>query len=212
MEIIGFPSASPAGIILQHLQRHGQATIKELEDVLGVSTTAVREHLAHLQAHNLVAISTVRYGPGRPRFVYTLTHKAQSLFPKQYDLLINLLLNEIAAEGGTEQVDLLLERVSKRLAEEYADRISGVDVQARLVELRAMLESRGIPAEVQQSGAGIHIFACPYFDVAQEHAEVCTMERQMIEQVVGQKMTLEQSIREGHHRCRFVVDSEQPQV
>ncbi len=208
MDIPGFPSASSAGIILHHLQRQGQATIRDLEEVLGVSTTAVREHLAHLQAANLIAISTVRHGPGRPRFVYTLTDKAQGLFPKQYDLLINLLLQEIAADGGAKQVDLLLERVGKRLADEYADRINGADIEARLNELRAKLESRGIPAEVHQTGDGIHIFACPYFDVAQEHAQVCTMEQQMIEQVLGEKVTLEQSIREGHHRCRFVVNND----
>lgn len=208
MQNIGLPISHSASLILNHLQRHGQATIKQLEDVLGVSTTAVREHLAHLQAENLVAITTVRNGPGRPRFVYKLTKKAQSLFPKQYDLLMNLLLQEIAAEGGTRQVDFLLERVSKRLAEEYADRMSGIDVQARLLELRKMLESQGIPAEVRQADDALHIFACPYLDVAQEHAAVCTMERHMLEQVVGKKMRLENSIRDGHHHCRFVINSE----
>lgn len=209
-EMIGFPISSSASLILQHLQRHGQATIKELEEVLGVSTTAVREHLAHLQVENLVATSTVRRGPGRPRLVYTLTDKAQSLFPKQYDLLINLLLKEIAAVGGTEQVDLLLERVGKRLASEYSNRISSSEIQDRLVELRALLEARGIPAEVHQSGDGLHIFACPYFDVAQEHGEVCAMERQMLEEVLGGQVRLEHSIREGHQRCRFVIDKDNP--
>ncbi len=210
--MIGFSGSSSVSLILQHLQRHGQATVKELEEVLGVSTTAVREHLAHLQAESLVSTSTVRRGPGRPRLVYTLTRKAHNLFPKQYDLLINLLLKEIAAVGGAEQVDLLLERVGKRLAGEYADRISGHDIPARLAELRALLEARGIPAEVHQSGDGLHIFACPYFDVAQKHGEVCAMERQMLEEVLGGKVELEHSIREGHHRCRFVVNKEQSQV
>jgi predicted ArsR family transcriptional regulator len=58
----------------------------------------------------------------------------------------------------------------------------------------------------------LHIFACPYFDVAQKHGEVCAMERQMLEEVLGGKVELEHSIREGHHRCRFVVNKEQSQV
>ncbi len=208
MTVRHFAEDSPAGIILQHLQRHGQATIKELEDVLGVSTTAVREHLAHLQAHGLIATSTVRRGPGRPRFVYTLTSKAQSLFPKHYDQLINLLLRELMFAEGKEKVDELLDRVSKRMANEYAGQISGEDIRARLDALRAMFEAKGIPAEVQQSGDGIHIFACPYFDVAQEHPAVCRMERQMLEDVLGEKISLEGSIREGHRNCRFVIREE----
>jgi predicted ArsR family transcriptional regulator len=204
MEVMGFRDSSPASIILRHIQRHGKTTIKELEDVLGVSTTAVREHLAHLQANGLVSTSTMRYGPGRPRLIYTLTNKAQNLFPKHYDLLIHLILQELAAEGGVEKVVALLERVGARLASEYADRVSSDDVEVRLDELRATLEDKGIPAEAQ--AAGFHIHSCPYLDVAQEHGEVCLMEQQMFEQVLGEKIILEQTIRDGHHSCCFSLD------
>ncbi len=203
MEVLGFPDTSPASIVLQHIRRHGKVTIKELEHVLGVSTTAVREHLYHLQSQGLLDTTSVRYGPGRPRLVYTLTDKAQKLFPNHYDLLINLLLQEIASEEGMGRVEHLLERVSTRLANEYADRVRGEDIQSRLGDLRTMLEDTGIPAEVPPTGDSINIYACPFHDVAQEHAEVCTMERQMIEQVLGQEVVQAHSIRDGHHTCCF---------
>jgi predicted ArsR family transcriptional regulator len=212
MEVIGFRDSSPASIILQHIQRHGKATIRDLESVLGVSTTAVREHLAHLQANGLVTTSTLRYGPGRPRLIYTLTAKAQNLFPKHYDLLINLMLQELAAEGGVEQVQRLMARVSERLAHEYSDLVSSSDVQARLDELREALEARGVPAAVQEAGTRIEIHSCPYFDVAQENAEVCKMDRRMLEQVLGQEIILEQSIREGHHSCCFSLNKPENQA
>jgi predicted ArsR family transcriptional regulator len=205
MTFLGFSATSSAGIILHYLQRHGQATIKDLEGELGISTTAVREHLANLQAEGLIATNTARRGPGRPYFVYTLTDKAQSLLPKQYDQLINMLLREIVAVEGEAKVEQLLERVSKRLASQYAGQISGEDIRARLDALRATFEARGIPAEVQQTGDSIKIFSCPYYDVAQEHPAVCAMERQMLEDILGEKINLEGSIREGHHNCRFVI-------
>lgn len=203
MEIIGFRDTSPARLILEHIQRQGQATIKELEDVLGVSTTAVREHLSHLYANGLVTSHSVRHGPGRPRLVYTLTDKAHGLFPKQYELLINLLLQEIAAEEGAQRVEQLLERVGTRLAHEYAERMNEDDIKVRMDELRTMLETRGIPAELHPSGEGIKILSCPFLDVAQEHSEVCAMEQQMIEQVLGEEVILDHSIRDGHYHCCF---------
>jgi DeoR family transcriptional regulator, suf operon transcriptional repressor len=207
MTVIGYHEDSSAGLILRHLQRNGQATVKELERVLGVSKTAVREHLANLVAESLIRPQTVRRGPGRPHFVYQLTEKAQTLFPKQYDLLINLLLQELLASEGREKVDQLFARVSQRMVAEYADRLSAEALQDRLAEMRELLAAQGIPTEIRPDGERIEFYACPYFDVAQEHPQICAMERQMLEGVLGGKVALERSIREGHHNCCFVVQT-----
>lgn len=208
MMVIGYATSSPAGQILQHLQRHGTATVKDLAALLGVTTNAAREQLVHLQAEGLVDVRSERHGPGRPRMVYTLSEAARRRFPQQYDRLITGLLRELIALEGPAKVDQLLDRVSRRLADEYADRMAGGDMPARLNELRRLLELRGVPAEVVEAGDGIRLFACPFHEIAQDYPEVCSMERQMIEYVLGEKLALESSIREGAHTCRFVVRSE----
>jgi DeoR family transcriptional regulator, suf operon transcriptional repressor len=207
MMVIGYSASSGAGQILQYLQRNEKATVKELAALLGVSGTATRDHLVHLQNEGLVEARAERYGPGRPRLVYTLSEQARSRFPKQYDRLITGLLRELIALEGPDKVDHLLERVSRRLADEYAGRMAGTGMEERLGELRSLLEQRGVPAEVSESGDGIRLFACPFYDIAQDHPEVCSMERQMIEFVLGEKLALESTIREGAHTCRFVVRS-----
>jgi predicted ArsR family transcriptional regulator len=200
-----FANDSPAGKILAYLQRHGEATVKDLEELLEISTTAVREHLTHLQARELVGTRLVRRGPGRPHLAYFLTSKAQSLFPKQYDTLINLLLREIAGQEGPERLQVILDAVAARLAEEYGAQVSGAELSDRLAALRSALEQRGIPAEVPPSGDGVEVFSCPYLDVAQKHASVCTMEQRMVEQLLGERVTLEGTIREGRRSCQFTV-------
>lgn len=195
---------SPAVKILAHLQRHGEATIKELEDVLGISTTAVREHMTHLQARGLVDTRLVRRGAGRPHLAYFLTAQAQSLFPKEYDTLITMLLRELA-QRGPDQLQTILDAVGARMAEEYGSKIAGGELGQRLDALRQILEARGIPTDVQPSGDGLRVFACPYLDVAQEHPAVCRMEQHMLEQVLGEKLLLEGSIREGGRSCHFSV-------
>lgn len=200
-----YTAESPTGKILDYLQRHGEATVKELEELLGISTTAVREHLTHLQARDLIATRLARHGPGRPHAVYFLTAEAQSLFPKEYDTLTNMLLREIASQEGPARLQILLDAVGARLAEEYRVQVTGDDLSARLVALRNALERRGIPVEIQPEGDSIRLFACPYYDVAQEHAGVCMMERRMVEQVLGEQIVLEETIREGKRSCRFTV-------
>ena len=200
-----YSSESPAGKILSYLRRHGEGSVKDLEGLLEISTTAVREHLAHLQAKELLATRVVRNGPGRPRLVYFLTPKAQNLFPNDYDRLINLLLQEIASQEGSDRLDVLLDAVGARLAEEYRALVSGEELAERLEKLRDILEARGVPADLDPSGGGLQIFACPYRDVAQKHAGVCSMDRRMLEQVLGETIELEGSIREGQRSCHFTV-------
>jgi predicted ArsR family transcriptional regulator len=205
MTALPYPTESPAGKILAHLQRHGEATVKELEELLQISTTAVREHLTHLQAKEMLATRLVRRGPGRPHMAYFLTPKAQSLFPKQYDTLITLLLREIAGQQGPERLQVILDAVAERLAEEYGAQVSGAELADRLTALQGALEARGIPAEISPAGGGVEVFSCPYLDVAQEHASVCAMELRMIEQLLGQQVTLDGTIREGRRSCHFTV-------
>jgi DeoR family suf operon transcriptional repressor len=211
MATMGYaPESGPAKIV-EYLQRNAEGTVKDFAALLEVSATAVREHLVHLQADGMVVARAERRGPGRPRLIYGLSEKAQSLFPKQYDRLISLLLRELIALEGTDKVDQILDRVSQRLAVEYADRMQGTDVSARLGELRRLLEQRGVPAEVAPAGDGIRLFACPYYDVAHLHPQVCSMERQMIEYVLGEKLELQNSIREGAHSCVFTLrEGEEP--
>jgi len=203
MEAATITPGSPAAVIVDYLQRHGEATVRDFTDLLGVSATAVREHLTHLHAKRLIDLRLARKGPGRPHQVYFLTQQAQSLFPKEYDTLITLLLREIMSREGPEGIQHLLEAVSKRLAEEYRGQITGEELAQRLAALRSALEARGIPAEVTPTSDGFQIFACPYLDVAQEHAAVCTMEQRMMEQLLGKPLQLDGTIREGRKSCHF---------
>jgi DeoR family transcriptional regulator, suf operon transcriptional repressor len=203
-----FPSESPAGKILAYLQRHGEATVKQFEELLGISTTAVREHLTHLEAKDLVTTKLVRRGPGRPHALYFLTDAAQDLFPKEYDTLSTMLLREIASQEGPDRLQVLLNAVGARLAEEYRGPAAGAELPERLLALCAALERRGIPVELLPDGDGFKLFACPYLDVAQEHAGVCSMERRMVEQVLGKQIMLESTIREGGRSCHFTVVQE----
>lgn len=200
-----YTTESPAGKILAHLQRHGEATVKDLEELLGISTTAVREHLTHLQAKDLVTTKLVRRGPGRPHAVYFLTAAAQDIFPKEYDTLTTMLLREIASREGPDRLQALLDAVGARLAEEYRGPVAGAALPERLAALGEALERRGIPVELLPDGDSFKLFACPYFDVAQEHAGVCTMERRMVEQVLGEHVVLDGTIREGRRSCHFTV-------
>lgn len=199
-----FSSDSTVGQILTYLQRHGEATIRDLEQELGISTTAVREHLINLDARGYIATRLVRSGRGRPHIVYSLTEQARDLFPRSYDTMMTVLLDEIAREQGTDVLTKLLDRVSERLAADYP-KLTRDDIEGRLAQVQQMMQGRGIPVEVQPDNKSFTFYACPYHEVAQDHAGICAMEQRMLEQVIGSTVRTDSAIREGGRCCSFSV-------
>ncbi len=210
MTAMAYAPESPPSRILAHLQRHGEATIRELEDLLEITTTAVREHLTHLEARGMVGTRLVRQGPGRPKLVYSLRPRAHEIFPKEYGKLVIMLLRELASHQDAQQLQVLLGAVGTQMAKEYQARIGDGAIEERLKRLYAEIAERGIPIDMQpQIGAAethMQLYACPYHDVAREHPAICEMERGMFEQVLGKRIHLEGTIREGKRNCCFVVD------
>jgi predicted ArsR family transcriptional regulator len=207
-ETLNLPHRGPAGEILRLLQRNGPMSIKQLRDELGVrSLNAVREQLMSLTAEGLIQARPVRQGAGRPAFVYTLSAKAQQLFPKGYDVLLKLLLEELVAQEGRERVQALLAKVSARLAQQYGDG-AGQSLMERLAVLAEVSAARGTPIAIVEQGDEVLLneYSCPYFNVAQDNQDVCAVEQRMLEQVLGRKVRLTRRMTDGHPGCQFAVE------
>src|SRR3972149_6086411 len=105
--------------ILEYLQRQGRATVKELGSLLGLTSTGIRQHLTVLERDGLVDAREERGRVGRPTLAYSLTEKADALFPKTYDALAAVLLEEIRCSQGNERLHDLLHKVAERMAAPY---------------------------------------------------------------------------------------------
>jgi predicted ArsR family transcriptional regulator len=79
------------------------------------------------------------------------------------------------------------------------------DIEGRLAQVQQMMQGRGIPVEVQPDNKSFTFYACPYHEVAQDHAGICAMEQRMLEQVIGSAVRTDSAIREGGRCCSFSV-------
>jgi len=206
---------TPAGQILLLLQRRGATTVKELEDALGVTATAVRQQIGNLLAEGHIQQEVERQGRGRPRHVYSLTAQGRGLFPNHYDEFTNTLLREILMTEGPEKVAVLLGGMSRRLAENYARTIISHVPAERARELAQILNQKGIVAEVNDNGDDSIVlleYNCPYYELARQYREICEMEQKVLSHVVQQPVELVACTLDGHHGCQFridIVDAEQ---
>ncbi|MCC6166383.1 MAG: DeoR family transcriptional regulator [Caldilineaceae bacterium] len=199
---------SPAWQIVEYLKRSGAATVKELEELLGVTTTAVRQHLNTLQADGYVERQRVHAGVGRPHHAYSITAKAHELFACHCDDLALTLLEEVFALEGKDRAALLLGRVGSRLAQRYVDSVRSTILQERVEQLAEALYTRGVLTDVKVQDDETFIlrtYTCPYHELAQEHRDICEMDEEVMRTVLGSEVSLSACMMDGHHGCSFVV-------
>jgi DeoR family suf operon transcriptional repressor len=171
-----------AGRVLRAIQLRGQARINDLAADLGISASAVRQHLGQLEASGAVRTRKVRDGVGRPHHVYSVTSRGHQLFRNDYGDLARFLLDEV---GDVEEPDVffqVLRRVGERLAETHRGEIEGNSLGERVQALSEWLARRGVPARVEKDGEAYELrsHGCPYHNVATENHAACEIERHVM--------------------------------
>lgn len=195
--------------LLIALRKRGEARAEELAEQLGVTVSAVRQHLQGLTAADLVAHREERAGPGRPRHVYRLAATAEALFPRSYGELTVELLDYI----GDEDPDLVaraFERRRRARVERTQVRLAGLDFDARVAEIARVLDEDGYLADHEPlpDGAGWRIVEhnCAILAVAQRYGHACGAEIAFLREVLPDAdVTRVSHILTGAHACAYEV-------
>lgn len=193
--------------ILKYIRRHGEATVRELGDLLGLTATGIRQHLNILEHDGLVAVHETRGRVGRPAMVYSLTDAGAALFPSRYDDLSNLLMGEIRAIAGSKGLQSVLMRVARRSAEPYDARVVGRPLAERCEETTAIMQERGCVADCTANGDEflINQYTCPFPNVARSNSGVCALEVEFVRQLTGGDARLVQSLLRGDRCCTYRI-------
>jgi DeoR family suf operon transcriptional repressor len=195
--------------ILSILREERQATVEDLAESLELTPMTIRHHLNVLQAQNLVVASKVRRSKrvGRPRLVYTLTDAADELFPHGYGDLARRLVSEVKETMGEEEVQAIFRRIAIDLADEAPPAEKGQSFEDRLDQISEFLEERGFLSRWEKTDEGYVLtnVNCPYRQVSREHGEVCIMDLELLERVLGVKPHRVESMRSGGAACSFLL-------
>lgn len=201
--------------ILEILKEHKEATIDEIVTALSerigkITAVTVRHHLEILRGDGLVAAPAVRRRskPGRPQYVYTLTERAADHFPNNYQGLASGLLEQIKGHLPPRQVTEMLEVIAGNMVERA--KVPDAPVDVRMDHAIAFLNSSGYTASWHHNGEGVllKVTNCPYEQVSCSNPELCTMDRKLIEGLVGRPAKrLTCQLDEGEETCTYLVSS-----
>lgn len=187
-------------------------TVQALCDLLGITAMAVRRHLQVLQNDGLIESRMERQSRGRPTYKYKLSAKAESLFPSGFQTLAMDLLDAVYDQSGHKGVmDLLTARNKKRMLR-LKERVQGKELRDRVSEVSKIFSEDGYMTEWTELENGNFFIAqqhCALHDVAKQYRQVCALEPQLMESLLGVKVTREKYIMKDDPVCGYLVHHDQ---
>ncbi|AXM98366.1 helix-turn-helix transcriptional regulator [Pseudomonas plecoglossicida] len=177
-------------------------SIDDLAQALSVTRTAVRQHLAALERDGLVMRGATRPTGRRPEQLHQLTEHGRELFPRQYPLLANLLIGEVAGLLGEQALLELMRQLGRKLAKDLQPEV--VD-EAHIVK---HMNAAGYEAEVFFRSSGepqIVAHNCVFHHLAAAHPVVCELDLALIGALGGGEVDHQECMLRGGQVCRFAL-------
>ncbi len=201
--------STPASILMRLLKRSGGLTIKEIVREMGVTTNAVRIQINKLEAAGLIEARRENKGRGRPHLIYTLTEKANKVFPRNYEELLSVLLEKVLRIDGNGDKQVILAGLVEKMTERFGEQIKSDNPDERLREFVALLKDRGIMVDIERDEASgamlLKEFSCPYSEIARAFPEICEIEKDTLARLINTPVFLSQCMHEGHNHCQFRI-------
>ncbi len=203
-------TVSAAGLkIVKLLVGNPPYTVADLIQAMGVTRTAVTDQLNELVAAGFVEQSAERLpGRGRPRHVYKATNDALLLlFSSSQRLVVPAIWKAICDIGGDQLKGKVLKKVSRILAEHYNAKVTAKKPEDRLRQLMSVLiQEGGILEAVEEDGKlVVYKRSCPFITMIDENYTICTIDLDMMSQVVGRTVLRTACRHEGDPCCKIEI-------
>jgi predicted ArsR family transcriptional regulator len=181
--------------------------VNELAQALGVTRTAVRQHLAALMYEGLVAPGEALPSGGRPKQLFVLTERGKEAFPRHYSWVARLLIEAMTKEHGESGVRARLGRIASAVVAELQQRApAAAGRRERVRQLSELMDELGYDARTVEDPQGaptIEADNCVFHELATKHPEICHFDLALLSGYTGSRVDLHECMARGGKVCRF---------
>jgi DeoR family transcriptional regulator, suf operon transcriptional repressor len=163
-------------------------TADEIASKLALTRSAIRAQITGMERDGVVRRAGQRPGTTRPSHVFELTPEVEQLLSSAYIPLLTQLIDVFAEGLPARQLETMLRRVGKKLADELSQgRRPAGDLGARVAMLSDMMnEQLGAMTHVEANGGFvIRGVGCPLAAVTGKHPGVCLAMESFVMEIVG---------------------------
>lgn len=200
------PTESSDAALLDLLNESGALGVTAIAKTMAVTATAVRQRLNRLMGKGLIRRDATREGRGRPSHQYSITSQGRRETGSNFVDLTLALWKEIREIKQPEIRAGLLQRIAKHLAELYSPQIQGRTVTERMQSVSDLFAERNVKFKVEEVAGQLPVLTamtCPYPDLAEQDRSVCSMEKMLFSELLGNSVRLTDCRLDGDKCCRF---------
>ncbi len=192
-------------MLLDLIRQGGPMSVSQLATAMQVTATAVRQRLTRLTSQGLIQRSVNKYGRGRPSHKYDLTEQGRRKTGSNFADLALALWDEIRSIDDPAIRRGLMQRLSHRLAGMVSAQVNDEALAGRMEQVAEVFAQRQIPFHVDRSRElpVLQVSACPYPDLAEKDRSICSVEKMMFSELLGEPMRLSECRLDGGNCCRF---------
>jgi len=203
------PGTSQREVLNQLVERKAGATLDELAAAVGLSRTALNQHLIALEMAGHVRKGAPRKSGGRPQHVYILTEQGtNSLFPKQYSWFSKLLIETLRKQVGEEKVSQFMYDLGLSLSADLIPRLVGKNRAERIDEIVKIMNETGFIAKTISPDGNdklprVECKNCVYHDLSKDYPEVCRFDVGFLSGLMGAEVEHQSCMQRGGDSCSF---------
>lgn len=195
-------------VLSQLLDHKSGATLDELAASVGLSRTAVNQHLIVLEREGYVRKDTPRKSGGRPQHIYVLTEQGTNLFPKQYSWFSKLLIETLRDQVGEEKVGEFMYELGVKKSAMLIPRLVGKNRTERIAEIVKIMNETGFQARTVAAAdpdkfPRVECMNCVYHDLSKDYPEVCRFDIGFLSGLMGAEVEHQACMQRGGTACRF---------
>jgi len=195
-------------VLTQLIERKSGVTVDEVIASVGLSRTAVNQHLMVLEREGYVRKAASRKTGGRPGHVYVLTEEGTNLFPKKYSWFSRLLIQTLREQLGEERLARYMYDLGVKMSAELIPRLIGKNRVERVNEIVKIMNETGFRAKTVSSEKTdriprVQCINCVYHDLSKDYPEVCRFDIGFLSGLMGADVEHQACMQRGDDFCRF---------
>jgi predicted ArsR family transcriptional regulator len=195
-------------LILTLLKKNGPLTVSELGREMDITHMAIRQHLLYLERKGNIQYEIKKFGVGRPVFQYSLTDKADNIFPKAYDDFAADVLAVIEDIDGKKKLEKIFKARNDLLLEKYGKALSkGKSIFDKTAILADLLDAEGAMVDLQKENGSMRLSEhnCLLQRVADRYPTICDYELELYRGLLGKGVVRRKCMTDGAPSCEYVI-------